>query len=285
MSNVEIVESVSVQALAAINRIEIDTQIATAKQWPREIAKIQRNVLDTIQSSQEIAEKCFYNLPRGGGVKGPSVRLAELFLAEYGNMRIKTRLVEEGTTSVTCAADIYDLEKNIAYSCEARKAIMTSAKRGEEPKRFGEDMITTTINATASVAFRNAVFKVIPGIYIREAYETARKVAVGDIKSLKERTAKCLQTFAKIDVTQIQVLEFLGLQSIADINTQHLEDLIGVYNSIKDGETTIEEVFVPMEKQRKGKPSVDDLKSQPAPEVEFPDSDLFAGREPGSDDE
>lgn len=287
-------ERTSVQVLAAVNRIEIDMQIATAKQWPRDIVTIKRNVLEAIESDREIAEKCFYNLPRGGGVKGPSVRLAELFYSEWGNLRVKTRLVEEGATSVTCAADIIDLEKNSAYSCECRKSIMTSAKNGKEAKRFDDDMVTVATNATASTAFRNAVFKIIPGVYIREAYETARKVAVGDIRSIKERTAKCLATFAKMDVDPAQILAFLGIDSVEKITGQHIEDLIGVHNAIRDGETTIEEVFTGEVQEKpatnrkpKGKTIAEvrnEAMSTPPPEFDEPEqAELPQGREPGEE--
>ena len=88
-------EVISASSLELIQRAEIDMQIATAKRYPRDLAKVKRKMLDFATLDEETAESCFYSVPRDGKtIQGPSVRLAEIADVEFGSSLPEHRRLE-----------------------------------------------------------------------------------------------------------------------------------------------------------------------------------------------
>ena len=69
----------SVPAMVAVARAEIDTQIATARAYPRSLKRFRETATTMATLDEKTAASCFYALPRGGkSIMGPSARLAEI---------------------------------------------------------------------------------------------------------------------------------------------------------------------------------------------------------------
>ena len=60
----EIIEVKQAEMLAAINRTEVDMQIATAKQYPRDLSQVLNKIATFAKMDKETAEDCFYVLRR-----------------------------------------------------------------------------------------------------------------------------------------------------------------------------------------------------------------------------
>ncbi len=244
-------------ALTQITRSEIDMQIATAKKWPRNLAKFRQDALSMATADIETAASCFYKLKRGQGenskiIEGPSVRLAEIVANAWGNMRYGARIVNEGEKEVTAQGIAHDLEKNVSSTIEVSRRITT-----KDGYRFSDDMIMVTKNAASSIALRNAIFKTVPFTYVKQIYEKAKEVAVGSAKTLKERCQQMLEQFSKISVSKEQVLTYLEKESTEEIGLADIELMIGVFNAIKDGDTTIDQSFPVRAKPTVKKPEAD----------------------------
>ncbi len=156
----EIVDSSG--SMDATTRAEIDISIATAKRYPRSIQKFKENVLTLATLDQETAESCFYSIRRQGKtIQGPSIRLAEIAVGAWGNIRAGARIVGETADGkfITSVGFCHDLENNVMVAMESRRRI---TKRNGE--KYGDDMIGTTANAAAAIGFRNAVLKVVPKV-------------------------------------------------------------------------------------------------------------------------
>jgi hypothetical protein len=237
-------EIIAPSAIESMERASIDVQITTAKRYPRQIAKVRQAMEKFATMDQETAESCFYALKRKGDggkekvIQGPSVRLAEIAVACYQNLRASTRIVSNDGKTVTAQGICHDLENNICIGWETKRKITN--KRGET---FSEDMQVVVGNAASAIAFRNAVFKVIPGALITPIYEKCKEVAIGNAKSLAQRRDKAFETFDKMGVSCDKVLRFLGKESIDEIDRKDIEQLIGVHTAIKEGSTTIDEQF------------------------------------------
>lgn len=245
----------SADALMALNASEIDMQIATAKRYPRSIKKFQAKVLELATLDEETAASCFYALPRAGKViKGESVRFAEIALHAFGNSRAGSRIVEVGATHVTAQATAIDLENNVAVCMEKRARITN-----KEGKRFNEDMITTTCNAAAAKAFRDAVFKIVPKAVVKTILGEIRKVAVGDAKSLAERRGRLVEWFSKIGVTPEMIFKKLGRAGLVEVNLDDLELMTGLKTAIMEAEVTVEDAFA-------DSPTSDASTAAPAPD-------------------
>lgn len=246
-------------ALAVITRAEIDIQIATAKRYPRSLHRVLEEAKTMVSIDPELADECTYYLPdRGGddrgnnrpnrrivtdekGVKwitGPSVRLAEILAACWGNLRIFGRIVDDNGKFVVAQAVAHDLEKNIAYGWENRRGVVT--RMG---KRYSDSMVVTTCNAAIAFATRNATFKVIPRAFVELVENEARKVARGDIASIPERTFKALEYLGAKGITEEQVFGMLDISGKEDMTLDRLVKLRGVCTALKEGTATIEELF------------------------------------------
>lgn len=238
-------EVIQPTALESMERASIDIQIATAKRYPRSIDKVRRNMERFATMDQETAESCFYVLKRKGEggkekvIQGPSVRLAEIAVACYQNLRASTRIVANDGKTLTAQGICHDLENNICIGWETKRRITNRSGQ-----TYSEDMQVVAGNAASAIAFRNAVFKVIPGALISPVYEKCKEVAIGNAKSLAERRDKAIAKFTKMGVSQGKILQFLGKSDVADIDIADLETLFGVFTAIKDGTTTIDEQFV-----------------------------------------
>lgn len=233
--------------LMAIQRAEIDGQIATAHAFPRKVTAFIREARELVSLDQETAEACIYSLPRGkddsGSAKfitGPSVRFAEVIMHSYGNSRSGGRVVAQDEDWITAQGVFHDLEKNTMVTKEVRRRI-----RDKYGKKFNADMQGVTGNAAISLALRNAILAGIPQAIWLPIYESARMVAIGDVTTLVERRTLALAWFAKVGITVEKVLAKLDLAGVDDLGIEHLETLTGLKTAIRGGHVTPERAFEP----------------------------------------
>lgn len=231
---------------------------------PRDPDAAFQRALATVRNNPDFAEQAFYNMSRGGkSIQGPSVRLAELMLYHWGNIRAQSRIVGDDGKSIIAEAVCYDMEKGNAVSVEIRRRI--TDKNGN---RYSDDMVVVTGNAAAAIALRNAVLKIIPAIYITPLFEEAKKTAVGSATSDQDRRNKALKFFAGTGITTEALLKHIERPSIDQINGDDLEYLLGLATALKDGDTTPDAV---LKETRTGKPAklkptkMDDLEKDIAP--------------------
>lgn len=245
MQNNEIIEVKQADMLQAINRAEIDIQISTAKQYPRDINAVLNKIATYATMDKETAEDCFYVLRRkdkegnDSVIEGLSVRMAEIIAGAWGNLRVQARIIGNDGRQITAQAICHDLETNFAVSKEVKRSIVT--KKGYT---FSEDMQVVTGNAACSIAFRNAVLAVIPKAVTKRVINEVKQVALGQSIDLEQSRQNVIQYFAKLGVKQEQLFLYLGVKSVQDIDKQKIFELRATANAIKEGTTTVEECFV-----------------------------------------
>ena len=110
-------------------------------------------------------------------------------------------------------------------------------------KTYSEDMQVTTGNAASAIAFRNAVLKVVPKAVTKRVINEVKDVAVGRSMDLESRRQNMLAYYAKIGVTEAEILNYCGVKAVADIDAQMIFELSGLKNAIKEGTTTVQETF------------------------------------------
>lgn len=239
----EIIEIKQAEIVQAINRAEVDMQISTAKQYPRDIQRALNSIKTIATLDPETAEDCFYTLRRGRGndatlIEGVSVRLAEIIAGAWGNLRVQTRIVGNDGRQITAQAICHDLESNLAVSIEVHRRI--TDKNG---KTYSEDMQVVTGNAASAIAFRNAVLKVVPKAVTKKVINDIKQVAMGQALSVETSRQRMLEYFAKLGVTQSEVLSYLEIKNINEIDAEMIFVLRGLANAIKEGTTTVQETF------------------------------------------
>lgn len=223
-------------------KAQIDTQIATAKHYPRDIKQAVNDSIATVTMDLETAQSCNYALPRGGKtINGPSIHLALILAQNWGNLRISSKVTDIDGKNITSRGICFDLQKNIAIEQEVKRSIMT--KNG----RMNDDMITVTGNAANSISLRNAILKVIPKAVVDKVLKSAKDYIIGDvsdetklIKKVNDYFERFLKTYG---VTEQEILNLFGKPNKSTITSDDLVTLIGYGQAIKDGDSTADLIF------------------------------------------
>lgn len=236
------IATISSQQLEAIERANVDIQVATARKFPRNIKKCIDNSIAMATMDYETAKECCYALPRGGKtITGESVHLARIIVSCYGNLRAESKITSVTDTTVTATAMVWDLEANVAVKKEASRSIVGSKGR------FKEDMILVTGNAVAAIAYRNAVFDVVPKAITKKVYNAAQEVITGDVsdetKLIKKRKEVIDGFKNTYGIEEKDLLKVIGLNTTSQIKAEQLSVLIGIAQSLKDGVTTVDELM------------------------------------------
>lgn len=273
-----------------LQKAEIDQLVSTAHAFPRSLKRVQSNILGMATLDEESAEECIYALPRGGKpIRGPSIRFAEILKQSYGNCRAAARVVHVDKTEGYIEAEgvFHDLETNSASTARVRRRI--TDKNG---RVFKDDMIIVTGNAACSIAMRNAILAGVPKPLWRKAYDMVQATITGDITTLSENREKAFKALAAFGVKPDQVFAALGVQGEEDITVDHIATLRGMYSALKNGEATVEEMFVGTVKAISDHAKIENpFSSEPAttqtnnvmPEPETPASEPDAGEQGASE--
>jgi hypothetical protein len=191
--------------------------------------------------TEGIAASCKYAVPRGGGnMEGKSIRLAEIVLSAYGNVRAGARVISNDGKMITAQGICHDLETNTCVTKEVQRKITN--KSGQT---FTEDMQIVTGNAACSIALRNAIFACIPSALTDEIFDKTKEVARGTMATLPARREKAVAYFKNLGVKDKQITDVLEIKKIEDIDLDKLAILSGFMSTIKNGESTVKDLFDP----------------------------------------
>ena len=268
---IKILEPTSIELIQSQDRALLDTQVVTAKEFPRDITKARNNSIAIATIDKKTAESCGYALPRGGKtIQGPSVHLAKIVAQNWGNIRVESKIVDITSTQVVSQAVCFDMETNYAVKIEVRRSIVD--KYG---KKFKDDMITVTGNAANSISYRNAVFAVVPKQIVDSVFQETKNLLTGDLsdeaKLIKKREDMFKFFKDSHGVSKEEILEAIGVGSENGIKQDQIVTLIGLAQAIKDGDTTVNEAFNKQSKPKKtAEQKKKDIKDKKTPKQEMP---------------
>lgn len=230
-------------ASLAIETASINSQITTAKAYPRSLQVFKKRAIDMATLDEETAESCLYRRPVGGGkfAEGMSVRMSEIVGASYGNLRVRATIVEQTERFVRARGEAIDLESNFASSSEC---IESTVKKDGTP--YDERMRVVIAKSALSKARRDAMFQVVPRALAKPVENAVRSLLMGDTKSLENRRQLAVQWMSKLSVGTDRIYAALGIKGEADLGAEQLEALTGIKTAIKDNEVTLDEAFPPL---------------------------------------
>lgn len=239
-------QEMQVVQVDAVERANVDSQVSTAKQYPRSIKRSIDNSIVMATMDTETAQSCGYALPRGGKpITGPSVHLAKIIASNWGNTRTEAKVVQITDKQIISRGTCWDLETNVASAFEVRRSIVD-----RYGKRFSDDMITVTGNAANSIAYRNAVFSVVPKAIVEKVYKAAQKFITGDLsdeeKLIRRRTDAINYFNDEWGITEEEVIKLCGKQTVNQIKADEIALMLGMVQSLKDGDTTVEDLMKPI---------------------------------------
>jgi hypothetical protein len=243
------VEILQPASLEAVTRAEVDIQVATAKRYPRSIDEFLKDAKAMATADEATAASCLYHLTRKDNktgtvktIEGPSVRMAEIVAASYGNMRIAVHITAQGPGQSTVQAVAFDAQRNVAVSIE--KLVRTTYSGG---KPYSDDMRIMAVNAGVSKARRDAVFCVVPRALVLPVQNAVKQIVAGDEKTMGAKRKTALDWLKTLKVDLARVWPVLGIKGPADIGIDQLIVLRGLWTAIEDGEQTVDEAFPRLE--------------------------------------
>jgi hypothetical protein len=223
-------------------RIELDTEVSTAKAYPRDVNESMGTILDQIRRNRETARKCFYVLPgrkRKDGtvtpdIMGPSIRLLELCAAAWGNIRYGARTVEVDTHAlrVTVEAFAWDLQSNVRPTEQVTRRIYANS----------DDAIQVGLGAARSIAIRNVLRRLL-GPHAEEAYEAAYQFTIAETTKDPKRYVNTVEYFKQHGFEEKDVLMAAGVKSEKDLTDRHYLKLRGLATALEDGYVEAEDML------------------------------------------
>ena len=247
-------------------RAELDTQIATAKAYPRPpLQTILNNAIEFATIDEATAQSCFYCLPRKEKdgtkkeIRGGSIRLAEIVANSWWNIHASTRILENDGRHITTEGVAWDLQTNVKISMQNKISIRFGEKDGKGGYTANTDMQTVLSNASSAKALRNAIFKVIPKALVDRVLERAMSFSVGDQKTVNAKVQEVMDKLVKMGLDKEKILAYYERSSIGEITAEDLKSLIGIGTAIKEGHIKIDEVFAEENKDDSSLSAVDKI--------------------------
>lgn len=230
-------EQTTVTALA---KAELDSQIVTARQYPRSIKQAMNNILSLATLDEETATECIYALKRSGKpVRGPSIRLAEIMASQWGNCRDMAMVVDIDKVNKVVVAEgaFHDLETNRGTKVRVQRRI--ADKYG---KLYSDDMIVVTGNAACAIAKRNAILSGIPKGIWRKAFDACEEIIRGSASTMVEKRDKAISALAHFNLSPEQIFALMDVGGLDDLTLDDIATLRVIYMSLKNGEQSVEDL-------------------------------------------
>lgn len=239
-------------ALASIaNNAEVVKEMSSiyiAKTFPRDVNIALAEVREACKRP-ELAALAQYSYPRGNEqVTGPSIRLAEVILAAWGNCESGWRELgrhhaPNGKMVSECEAFAFDKEKNVMRKIAFAVPHVRHTRAGDYDLTDERDIYELCANMS-SRRIRACILQIVPGWIVEEAQLLCNKTMNEDKGgNIQERIDAMLDKFDEIGISTEMIEKKLN-HPIAEITNKELVSLGRIFNSIKDGFVTKAAVFV-----------------------------------------
>lgn len=232
--------TVAVESSRAI--AEAQGKLIMAKRFPRSYTESYAKAIEACQR-KSFAEKAFFSYPRGKEtVTGVTIRFAEEMARCYGNLDygIKEMSHEEGKSEMQ--AYCWDLETNTVSSQNFTVEHIREAGGRSTKLTSQRDIYERTANDGAR-RLRSRILAILPPDLVEDCINECKKTLAGKNEiPLIDKIKNMVTAFAKIGVSKEMIENRLG-HTIETVNTDELTEYIGIYNGLKQKETTISDWF------------------------------------------
>ena len=232
--------TIAVESSRAI--AEAQGKLIMAKKFPRSYTYAYAKAIEACQR-KSFADKAFFSYPRGGQtVTGVTIRFAEEMARCYGNLDygIKEMSHEEGKSEMQ--AYCWDLETNTISSQNFTVEHILETKQGNRKLTSQRDIYERTANDGAR-RLRSRILAILPPDLVEDCINECKKTLAGqNTLPLIDKVKSMVSGFAKLGVTAEMLEKRLG-HTIESTNNDELVEYIGIFNGLKQKETTISDWF------------------------------------------
>ncbi len=221
---------------------EVQAALVIAKSQPRSEIQAEHKILEACKRPG-LAMTAIYSYKRGTEqVEGPSIRLAETMARYWGNMNYGFREVSREGASSEIEAYAWDLETNTKAVRQFQMKHWRDTKKGGYEVTAERDKYELMANF-AQRRVRACILEIIPGDIVEAALEQCNRTLKGNSDvPLIDRIKKMVVAFEDIGVSSAMI-EARVQHSIDSINIHEFRQLGKLFNAIRDGYSTVEELF------------------------------------------
>ena len=230
------------QALMQRASQEVQAAVFMAKQFPRD-EDVAYNRIMQATTRHKLAEGAFYKYAKGGtDIFGPSIRLAEVLAQHWGNIETGVKEIERRDGESTAEAYAWDLETN------TRVTKQFTVRHIRETKNKGSYALTDSREIYELIANQGArrqracILAVIPSYVVEDAVESCQQTLQNDGTPLNVKIEDAVNKFGSIGVT-VPMLEEYAQRNVSAFDEIILNRLWGVYSSIRDGMSNVNDYF------------------------------------------
>jgi len=238
----------------------VQTQMAVAQMFPRNIGEVQRKI-DSACSRLQLASSATYSFARGGtDIKGPSIRLAEALINAYGNAKAGFEITAQTETESTVRAYAFDMETNT----QMERTFVVPHRRDT---RGGSYLLTDSRDIYEAVAnqaarrVRACILAIIPSDLQEYAVQKCVETEAANVHITPDTLTKLVAAFSEYDVTKAQIEAFIQRNLEAITTSQYLR-LKSIYTALRDGVAKPETFFKAVEPSDAEKTPVNESKEE-----------------------
>lgn len=230
-------------------RMENESIQALAQVRPRDHKAIVKELVDQFEAYPLFAQSAVYNKPVGKDkqgimqyARGLSVRAAEAIAAAWGYCRVRKGMdiIDEDRVRIT--ATFTDLQNGRVWEESTIVTKWYKPSTGGQMRKHSEDRFFNVVcKAEGSKLVRDAILRSIAAGLKLELQTMAERKMAAMLSGDKVQTI--IDKFAELGVDLNMLERFTGKLISTGWRDQDRVNLLGVYNSIIDGEASVAEVF------------------------------------------
>lgn len=234
------VGAVSIESSRAV--AEAQGKLLIAKRFPRNQMEAYQNAMNACKRPS-LAEKAIYSYPKGGQtISGPSIRLAEELARCWGNIDFGIKELSQKDGESEMQAYCWDTETNTISSQTFVVPHVIDTKNGQKKLTTTRDIYENNANM-AGRRLRSRILAVLPPDLVEDAVKECKKTLAGqNDQPIEDRIKKMVMAFQKFGVKPETIEKRLG-RKIETMTPEDLSEFIGIFNSLKDGNSGIQDWF------------------------------------------
>lgn len=232
--------AVTIESRRAI--AEAQGKLIIAKNFPRNEYEAYAKAIEACKR-KSLAEKAIYSYPRGKEtITGPSIRLAEELARCWGNIDFGIKELSQKEGESEMQAYCWDMETNTMSSQTFVVAHVRDTKYGAKKLTEQRDIYENNANM-AGRRLRARILAVLPPDLVEKAVLECRKTLSGNNDTpISDRIKGMVIAFEKFGIKVDTIEKRLG-RKIDSMTNEDITEYVGIYNSLKDGNTSVSEWF------------------------------------------
>lgn len=221
---------------------EAQGKLVIAKQFPRNEQLAYAKAMEACKR-KSLAEKAMYSYPRSGStISGPSIRLAEELARCWGNIDFGIKELSQKDGESEMQAYCWDMETNTMSSQTFVVAHVRDTRKGQVKLTEQRDIYENNANM-AGRRLRARILAVLPPDLVEAAVNECKKTLAGNNDTpLIDRINNMVVAFKKFGV-KIDTIEKRLNRKIDTMTAEDISEYIGIYNSLKDGNSSVSDWF------------------------------------------